>query len=59
MSTIWVMKPMAKRKENKSITGSEIPEGEGRFPWWIWVAALIWLIYAFFIGPFALTGPPG
>lgn len=35
----------------------EIHEGEGRFPWWIWVAVVAWLIYAFLIGPFAVTRP--
>ncbi len=36
-----------------------IAEGEGRFPWWIWVAILIWIIYAFFIAPFEITAPGG
>jgi hypothetical protein len=37
----------------------EIRAGQGRFPWWIWVAIGLWLIYAFFIGPFRWTGPSG
>ncbi len=36
-----------------------IHEGEGRFPWWIWVAILAWLVYAFLVGPFSLTSPRG
>jgi hypothetical protein len=47
---------MATQKEKRDL---EIPEGEGRFPWWIWVAVLAWLVYAFLIGPFALTSPRG
>lgn len=39
--------------------GEPIHEGEGRFPWWIWVAILLWLVYAFLIGPFNLTSPGG
>jgi hypothetical protein len=35
----------------------EIREGEGRFPWWIWLVIVLWLIYAFVIGPFELTSP--
>lgn len=54
---VQVMKRMDKRQGNKAIRSSEIPEGEGRLPWWIWLAALIWLIYAFLIGPFDLLSP--
>jgi len=46
-------------KPNHAPSGSEIHEGEGRFPWWVWLAILIWLVYAFFIGPFHTTGPQG
>jgi hypothetical protein len=45
---------MATQKEKRDL---EIPEGEGRLPWWIWVAVVAWLVYAFLIGPFALTSP--
>jgi hypothetical protein len=45
---------MATQKEKRDL---EIPEGEGRFPWWIWIAVVAWLVYAFLIGPFALTSP--
>jgi hypothetical protein len=38
---------------------SEIREGEGRFPWWVWIAIVTWLVYAFLIGPFHITGPQG
>jgi hypothetical protein len=34
-----------------------IEEGEGRFPWWIWVVILLWLVYAFVIAPFEITRP--
>jgi len=34
-----------------------IPEGQGRFPWWIWIAIALWLIYAFFLGPFNWFSP--
>lgn len=30
----------------------EIHEGNGRLPWWVWIAVLMWIIYAFFLGPF-------
>jgi len=53
----WSDEADGQAPENKSTGGSEIPEGEGRFPWWIWAAFLIWLIYAFLIGPFDLTSP--
>jgi hypothetical protein len=43
--------------KNSEIEQPEIPEGEGRFPWWIWIAVVAWLVYAFLIGPFALTSP--
>ncbi len=45
---------MADKKEIRAV---EIPEGEGRLPWWVWGAVIAWLIYAFLIGPFALTSP--
>lgn len=34
-----------------------IEEGEGRFPWWIWVVIVLWLVYAFVIAPFEVTRP--
>ena len=34
-----------------------IREGEGRFPWWIWIVFFGWLIYAFLIAPFEVTHP--
>jgi hypothetical protein len=43
----------------KGREGNQIPEGQGRFPWWIWLIILVWLVYAFLIGPFELTGPGG
>jgi hypothetical protein len=43
--------------KNSEIEQPEIAEGEGRFPWWIWIAVVAWLVYAFLIGPFALTSP--
>ncbi len=48
---------MAKSKKTEQGSPEPIHEGEGRFPWWIWVAVLLWLIYAFLIGPFDLTSP--
>lgn len=45
---------MATQKEKHDL---EIPEGEGRFPWWVWIAVVAWLVYAFLIGPFAFTSP--
>jgi hypothetical protein len=45
---------MANQKKEPDL---EIHEGEGRFPWWIWIAVVAWLAYAFLIGPFALTSP--
>lgn len=34
-----------------------IKEGEGGFPWWIWVFIAAWLVYAFLIGPFDWLSP--
>jgi hypothetical protein len=50
---------MQREKTKPVFSESEIHEGEGRFPWWIWIAILIWLVYAFLIGPFHITGPQG
>jgi len=48
---------MTKADKHQADSREPIPEGEGRFPWWIWVIILLWLAYAFLIGPFELTGP--
>jgi len=37
---------------------SELREGEGKLPWWAWVAVAVWLVYAFLLGPFDWF-PPG
>jgi len=42
---------------NQETDPNEIHEGRGMFPWWIWVAVAIWVIYAFFIAPFDWTTP--
>lgn len=36
---------------------NEIHEGKGRFPWWIWMIIVGWLVYAFLLAPFDLTSP--
>lgn len=46
-------------EETDKHESQQIDEGEGRFPWWIWVIVLIWIIYAFFIAPFEFTNPGG
>lgn len=42
---------------NQNSDEHDIHEGRGKFPWWIWMAVAIWVIYAFFIAPFDLTSP--
>ncbi|HEY5596447.1 MAG TPA: hypothetical protein VIL47_04210 [Candidatus Bipolaricaulota bacterium] len=37
----------------------EIHEGNGTFPWWVWIAVWIWIVYAFFLGPFHWFPPQG
>lgn len=37
----------------------EIHEGKGTFPWWVWIAVVIWIAYAFFLGPFHWFSPQG
>ncbi len=45
------------KKQIEQKMSSIIEEGEGRFPWWIWVPLLIWILYALLIAPFDLTSP--
>jgi len=45
-----------KRRPEETESGL-IAEGEGRFPWWVWLLILGWLIYAFVIAPFEVTHP--
>lgn len=50
-------RPSTSTSSTSSTAEGPIPEGEGRFPWWIWPVFVGWLVYAFAIAPFEVTRP--